>query len=314
MRRVARLERSIDLLRPRPIYTASTCPFHCSARASLSTTSRSQAAKPFTEKIRSKIWGTDSPPGLADPYGDASVFDKSKEAPAGEVVEEPHTSGYTKEEYDAMMALYEPATTSEGLEQVGGKGGWMRENWDVHHEFKGFFMRRTMVNNPEFTKRKIRQAVMEAFVLQQAGQSLSNMSSMPPKLAGRIAIIESSEGAVLEFAHSSGPQRILDSIATGASMSTDSVTSPNEAPTRSEEAIDADKSPVDPLRDIEHKPQPTESEEDIAADRAPNDPLSSKSASWDPVWLKVSLQDPIVKFSVGVILMLLMRTLLMIIR
>ena len=33
---------------------------------------------PLTEKLRRKIWGTDNPPGLEDPYGDRSVFDQSK--------------------------------------------------------------------------------------------------------------------------------------------------------------------------------------------------------------------------------------------
>src|SRR5690349_833187 len=31
---------------------------------------------PFTERLRRKIWGTDNPPGLADPYGGPSFLER----------------------------------------------------------------------------------------------------------------------------------------------------------------------------------------------------------------------------------------------
>ena len=84
MRRIARLDRSIDLIRARATvqapstYLCSACKHHASPFSTSALRAASNGKVPLTEKLRRKIWGTDNPPGLEDPYGDRSVFDQSK--------------------------------------------------------------------------------------------------------------------------------------------------------------------------------------------------------------------------------------------
>ena len=102
---------------------------------------------PFTEKIRRKIWGTDKPPGLLDPYGGESYLERrrreralQKEAPEPKELGEEHappgmvqefggTPRATDEDVDSDYKPkdYVPAETWEGLEHVGHKGHW----WDI---------------------------------------------------------------------------------------------------------------------------------------------------------------------------------------
>jgi hypothetical protein len=85
MRRISRLDRSIGLLQPRlstslpSTYSCSTC----HRQAPLFSTSplrRDEEKTAFTEKLRRKIWGTENPPGLQDPYGGGSFLDKNKKS------------------------------------------------------------------------------------------------------------------------------------------------------------------------------------------------------------------------------------------
>jgi len=99
---------------------------------------------PFTEKIRRKIWGTDNPPGLADPYGGESFFERrrkeralQKEAHKPKELEEEHAPPATVARHggtlraidedadsDYVHKEYVPAETWDGLEHVGHKGHW----------------------------------------------------------------------------------------------------------------------------------------------------------------------------------------------
>lgn len=99
---------------------------------------------PFTEKIRRKIWGTDNPPGLADPYGGESFFERrrkeralKKDARELNELEEEHAPPAMVERHDgALRAIdedadseyvqkeYVPAEMWDGLEHVGHKGHW----------------------------------------------------------------------------------------------------------------------------------------------------------------------------------------------
>jgi hypothetical protein len=64
-----------------PLYVCKTCKNQTSqSRIGLGHL-RNYASRdnlPFTEKVRRKIWGTDNPPGLADPYGGPSFLEKRK--------------------------------------------------------------------------------------------------------------------------------------------------------------------------------------------------------------------------------------------
>lgn len=277
MRRITRIERSVDLLRPRTIASRSS-PYLCSAcnhQASSFSTSASRSADkklPFTERIRQKIWGTDQPPGLEDPYGDASVFDQTKKRAAVEKKESAESAAEP-----ALPDDYEPASTWDGLLRVGGYGHWWSENWDPDHQFTGFLPRKRTTDS-EVVVAALHRAMVEVFALQQAQKPLSgvskNISEWDP--TDYVQIVPSGNGATLQFSSQASIDDILQSL--------DPVdeTAVKKAPTESEADVAADRSTVDPLNpDMEPevedetsvKKAPTESEADVAADRSRVDPL-----------------------------------------
>ena len=99
-------------------------------------TSASRAAEPnrqlpFSEKLRRKIWGTDTPPGQADPYTKQPKDVKGALASDERVTLENHTLAA-----DSQLD-YVPASTWDGLEQIGGATGWWEDAWDKQHQFTG---------------------------------------------------------------------------------------------------------------------------------------------------------------------------------
>jgi hypothetical protein len=95
---------------------------------------------PFTEKIRRRIWGTDNPPGLKDPYGGPGFFERRrmarKKTQAGDEMQEAEQEQEYEEmqtrddredleaEFPAAQDGYKPAETWDGLEHVGHLGHW----------------------------------------------------------------------------------------------------------------------------------------------------------------------------------------------
>lgn len=93
-----------------------------------------------TEIIRRKIWGSQEPLGQADPYGDASVLDRTKQRAQEPELPEP-ASAPTQDEAAEKAAThtdYVPATTWDGLDHIGGATGWWEEAWDEEHQFDGY--------------------------------------------------------------------------------------------------------------------------------------------------------------------------------
>jgi hypothetical protein len=130
MRRLSRLDRSIDRLRPQSTYSSSS--FLCSAclrRAPFSTSIRCFAEPgkvPRTERLRRRIWGTDEPPGLEDPYGGPSIVEErqaaremEKASSKKEELAPRSQSKQLKATTPILDASYEPAKTWDGLEEVG---------------------------------------------------------------------------------------------------------------------------------------------------------------------------------------------------
>jgi hypothetical protein len=321
MRRIAIPGRSIDLLRARAA-AQTPSPYLCSAckhQATSFSTSSIRVARnikvPFTEKIRQRIWGTDKPPGLEDPYGDKSIFDKTKERAKVEEAEEREEQLMgAKPKPD--LSTYEPASTWDGLEKVGGFGGWWKENWDPDHPFEGFLPADIIKDSDEVTA-ALHRAIVEVFALQQAGLPLQDISAAAPgdDLTQEVQISPSATGATLQFSQEASLEQIVQSLAPVV----EDETAVKEDPTESEEDVAADRSTIDPLHpsssipaavdETAEKENPTESEEDVAADRSTVDPLSGTAqmtydelvASWDPVWLQISLENPEVKFAVSVL-------------
>ncbi len=94
-----------------------------------------------TDKLRKKIWGSETPPGQEDPYGKESVFDqrrreREQERERGRELE-PAPEMEVEEPED--QTDYVEATTAEGLETVGGPGWGAREWEDTEGNlFEGF--------------------------------------------------------------------------------------------------------------------------------------------------------------------------------
>lgn len=315
MRRIARIDRSIDLLRTRTIVTTPN-PYLCQSckqRTTSFSTSALRAAKAseapsFSEKLRRKIWGSDNPPGQKDPYGNASVFDqtnrraKKVEKGEGKVAAAPD------------LGDYEPSDTWEGLEKVGGYGNWWRDNWDPEHQFKSFLPSHIMSDPAEITA-SLRRAMIEVFALRQAGKPLDGISKDEPSsdLTHDVLLQLTASGPTLDF----GSQEAFEGIVQSLVQVVDETTV-RENPTDSEQDIAADRSTVDPLHPSDTNSttdtdsttaevNPTESEADVAADRSLEDPLHKSSAgsydelvaSWDQSWLQIPLDDPDVKFAVS---------------
>lgn len=86
---------------------------------------------PLTERVRRKLWGTENPPGLKDPYGGEGVlerkFKKSQAVRQDEsATETTQVSEAENEAADASAAddAYEPAATWEGIPHIGHLGTW----------------------------------------------------------------------------------------------------------------------------------------------------------------------------------------------
>jgi hypothetical protein len=312
MRRITIPGRSIDVLRARA--TGQTpSPYLCSVckhQATSFSTSRIRAARnikvPLTEKIRQRIWGTNKPPGLEDPYGGKSVFEKTRGR--AEVEEPEEREGRLKAaKPEPDLSTYEPASTWDGLEKVGGYEGWWEEKWDPYNQFDGFLPKEVVKDSDEITA-ALHRAVVEVFALQQAGLPLRDISAATPgdDLTLEVQISPSAAGAALQFSQEASLEDIVQSL----TPAVEDETTVKENPSESEENIAADRSTTDPLHpssevdETAAKGNPTESEEDVAADRSTVDPLSQVTydelvASWDPTWLQISLENPEVKFAVS---------------
>ncbi|KAK0104576.1 hypothetical protein ONS95_004862 [Cadophora gregata] len=317
MRRIARLDRSIDLLRTRATvqgpstYLCSACKHHASPFSTSTLRAAKNGKVTLTEKLRRKIWGTDNPPGLEDPYSDKSVFDQTKnkeqhlEKDERAAARLRHRSATKIGKYSG----YKPASTWDGLERVG----WSEDRWDPENLYAPFVPMDVKTDNDEITA-ALHRAMVEVFALREAGLPLGQLSNHAPgqDLTLDVTFEQSSSGPVLKFMDAAPP---LEDIVESLTQAGDE-TAEHENPTESEEDVAADRSTIDPLRpdaepaaeDTLEKRNPTESEEDVDADRSSEDPLHQANAmevtyeeliaSWGSSWLEVSLENPEIKFAV----------------
>lgn len=133
MRPVVRLLQPLEapsLQLSKSLYVCSNCRQDYLPRASLSPQSRRNASgdTPFTEKVRRKIWGTDNPPGLKDPYGGEGVIEKAfRRRSQGQVEQEQAPEVESEEVFPPEIAPpqeYTPATTWDGLQRMGHLRRW----------------------------------------------------------------------------------------------------------------------------------------------------------------------------------------------
>ena len=127
-------------------YRAALRSAHPNPSRPLTTTASQRAAEstPFTEKLRRKIWGTDTPPGLADPYSKESLLDRTNK-PEQTRSEETKTADLLAKSSEASVVKpdpnYKPATTWEGLEEVGDYEEYWEQEWLREHPFNGYVLR-----------------------------------------------------------------------------------------------------------------------------------------------------------------------------
>jgi hypothetical protein len=122
---------------PKSGYICSTCRQEILPRVIQGVQFRRNASEntPFTEKVRRRIWGTDSPPGLKDPYGGegviAKTFRKRGQGQAeGEQALESEPEAQVEREGEiaddiAPQVEYTPASTWDGIERVGHLERWI---------------------------------------------------------------------------------------------------------------------------------------------------------------------------------------------
>lgn len=322
MRRITRIDRSIDLLRTRPI-SQNSYAYRCSACrtqiSSFSTSSvRGADKESLSQRVRRSLF-KQAPSTSSDPYTGPSQL--SAQEPEQKL--EPQKLEQKERVAAEDAPDYYPADNGEGLEIIGGYVGPMGEK----HPYKIFIKQKKIKDSGEITA-ALHRAVVEVFALRQAGKPLSDifLTEPGPNLTENVQINASESGAILQFFENGSLEQIIQSLKPvtppkkgkqrrkarlAATSSSIDETTEKRAPTESEEDVAADRSPIDPLHpeptpkldETVEKGNPTESEEDVAADRSTVDPLKAKSEalveSWGHSWLQISLADPAIKFAVS---------------
>jgi hypothetical protein len=315
MRRIARLEASIDLVKAGGFVRRSS-PYLClSCRhqaTSFSTSTIRTAGGKGTEKLRRMIWGNEQPAGLEDPYGDGNILSQAKKRGREDEAADRRREWERRSVATPELSNYEASSTWDGLVHVGGE-----DVWAPKHPFRGFLPADILTDNDEITA-ALHRSMVEVFALQQAGKPLEDISKVIPleDLTTEVQLSPHGKEVTLRFPQSVSLDDIVESLAPAVGE-----TFEKEAPTESEEDVAADRSTIDPLHpesvetSIETptaNENPTESEEDVTADRSSEDPLHSMTsqitfeeliASWGTEWLQITLENPEIKLAVSVFLL-----------
>ncbi|KAF2144949.1 uncharacterized protein K452DRAFT_295514 [Aplosporella prunicola CBS 121167] len=175
MRRIARISRPVEKVLEqssrRVALPASVCNA-CQVRAApFTTAARRDAAKekkPYTEKLRQKIWGTENAPGREDPYSYDSPMRSEEETELAVKPAEEETP--VKPQAPAIdMSGYQPATTWEGLEVIGGEE-WLEQKV-TPRGFKGF-LPEEKASTLEGITAAVRRSLVEVFKARAEGKQL----------------------------------------------------------------------------------------------------------------------------------------------
>ncbi|KAI9820175.1 MAG: hypothetical protein M1827_005797 [Pycnora praestabilis] len=299
MRRIPRSNRSIDLLQ------AGLPPCSLpSSRAALSTSqlrlvrqprSAESTKVPFTERIRQRIWGTNTPPGQEDPYGNQSKFDRTKQRQAEIQEEEAAETQAVKRE--ASDTAYQPANTWDGLESVGGFGGWWKDNWDPEHSFKGF-KHSTRITSREAITAALHRAVVEVFTLHQAGRTLTDVCNARDDkiIAPTAGVIISPRTEGLGDVTLTYPDMHVKDAILESTVASEPVAEVLEAEREVEKAEEAEE--LDSLEQSEIRTPTT----DLSTTLAANEPvplidLYEEIPAGDQRWLSISLLDMNIRFA-----------------
>jgi hypothetical protein len=309
MRRLSRLDRSIDRLRPQSTYSSSS--FLCSAclrRAPFSTSIRCFAEPdkvPRTERLRRRIWGTDEPPGLEDPYGGPSIVEErqaaremEKASSKKEELAPRSQSKQPKATTPILDASYEPAKTWDGLDEVG-------ELPAPEFYFEGY-MPAENVTDPYEATAALHRAVVEVFTLKQAGRPLSQLSrasiAFDKTSDVHISVSRSNPSTpLLRFPEGSSENSVLETLSqTEPSLQKVEVAEALEAAELTEGVFERETSNDTSIMGSNiRKEAITEDASADAVEVLQLEDYERQVASWKSSWLQVSLEDVEIKFAVS---------------
>ncbi|KAL9120505.1 MAG: hypothetical protein Q9187_002939 [Circinaria calcarea] len=281
-----------------PGYVCVKCR-HQLQKASITTSASPKAPSqandkvPYTERIRRRIWGSERPPGLEDPYGNRSVLDKSqnkgKEPVASEAIPDVNASSKALD----AQAEYVPATSWDGLEHIGGATGWWEEAWDKKHQFRGFMSSSKLVSRGDL-ENAIRRAVIEVYTLVEAGRSPADATNalddgiIPNPGSVRLSVAHDGSSAVI-YPNDKTRQGLLDSTA-------------KSNPIRKALKVRAENTESAALGTTDlSSVQTTSIDQGISVESTRADSIEAESLK-DQSWLDVSLKDPVIKFAVRLLL------------
>ncbi|KAI9796972.1 MAG: hypothetical protein M1835_002495 [Candelina submexicana] len=303
MRRITRLERSIDRildLAGSSRLPSSVClacrrrTLSIAPRATFSTSRVQRKSEgdqlAFTERLRRKIWGTSEPPGQKDPYRKLSPEEQAAEEQEAEERAERRAERRRGQLASAENEIpsadkYEPATTWDGLESVGG---W-DDNWDREHTFRGFLSDRKMADKYAITA-TLHRAVVEVLLLHGEGRPYANATNAPrdDMLTGKTAKVQITKGVDLDNLRY---QNFILDFPKGEGLSEAILLSmlPNE-PSEEEEVTEEGEDAIEDAEDFDNEgaaPLDLSNEERPEINRG------------NPDWLHLSLEgDDEIKFAV----------------
>ncbi|KAI9793208.1 MAG: hypothetical protein M1816_000629 [Peltula sp. TS41687] len=242
-------------------------------------------SEPFTQRLRKKIWGTDTPPGQDDPYVRLTPEEKARQEerrrqePEKKVAAQPEVSDDE----------YQPATTWDGLETVGDD---VEEDQTASFNFKPFMVT-TPLTKPEELTAALHRAVVEVYALQQAGRPLSILSRAPvtkEDCTSDVQVVPSADpiGVTLTYPGDTVRDLIFSSLKQDHLDADPEDDSQLQGASSSEFQVDDDPDPEDASMQ-----DPTVEEPERAGSTTQ---LQELISSWDPSWLSIPLNDLGVKF------------------
>lgn len=279
--------------------------------------SSTSSSDSVSQKIRRKLWGTDNPPGQEDPYGGPSQIEQKKSKVKKDPVagaEKAPGAGVVPS--DTAASNYVPATTWDGLDQIGGATGWWEEAWDQGHPFRGYvlrqrwqfssvltssrdsFMEPSKMTSREGIEAAVRRAVIEVFTLRDAERPLTDaVNATNDQITPNFEIVvftESDDGSILlNFPNPHMKQEILDSMDLSPGGPTPGVSGmqPPDEVSEMEDVLEVTKGEVIPELEA------TAAEPDRTMAGA-DESLTPDSTTQEGLWQNVSLGDTDVKFAV----------------
>jgi hypothetical protein len=280
MRRISRVNRSIDLLHTKtaPSQSSNVC-LACRVQANCFSTSSSrpqpaatsERKASWTDKIGSKLWKKDESPSQ-DPYGSKSQLDRSTEGDEGQ---------QRRGRWARDRPHHKPAKNWDGLQIVGDMRGITLPQG---LEFEPFATKE-LVEDSATLIAALHRAVVEVFTLKHADKSYSAISDKPASVFDKtenVKITPTENGATLEY----GPEGSAEDIVN--ELETPSSSIPTELVAKAEEVE-----------------QQEVSEEDAIAESTLTEPIVVEEKlttrdiirSFDKAWLEVPLQDLDTKFA-----------------